>query len=531
MKTIKTLLTLCLVSLLLLIGCQSENIEQENKPVMENSEQSMVNEGFEISEASTQEETTGYSIKTLKAENCIGEEYYWVILQNGRKTMTQAEVQEINDRLHEKGLKSNISFHIVTIDEYITPEVLKNVYEQLGNQMDFVSLAPGLCGFDMSEWKENFIELSDELQNGKLNQFYTTVPAKVWEANQIDDGIYSFSNTTDICLHGYGFWPEAQEKYGVENLLKLQEANGLENETIWQELYELHQDSPCYWATIYGGISGRLPENPYERDVLEQFTNRYEQQFFVSLTDEIRFDIEKNEFVWLPESDKYNEIKQRVFEFYQKGYFELMPSMKEDLTKAGPFSAKTAKTNKVLLCGKETDELWVPSWKESRVSKDGSGYNYMYSLVYYKAKTGWQELLNLMGSDERIIDLLHPDYYHMVISILRYGEPIGNYTPRIEDRYEMLEAVYEEAEADPLAGFIFNPVPIQEEWEEYNKMAALLADINVVVYPNKEGGVGKPNFEAIDKVFAGYRDIKEKAHIELILEEVNRQYAEWKEKQ
>ena len=139
-------------------------------------------------------------------------------------------------------------------------------------------------------------------------------------------------------------------------------------------------------------------------------------------------------------------------------------------------------------------------------------------------------MLDVMGSDEAISQCLNQYYYDMTISALVYGEILGYYTPRIRDRYEMIQIVNEEAKENPIAGFVFNPLPIQEEWEEYNRKYSAYAGISFSTRVSEEEIVlYEPNFETIDMVWNAYLEMKEEARVDLVLEEVNRQYKEWKE--
>ena len=62
------------------------------------------------------------------------------------------------------------------------------------------------------------------------------------------------------------------------------------------------------WSALSWGVPVYMTEIPYVRATLSQFANGFDEQYFVRLTDDIRFDIEKEEFVWLPENEKYITI-------------------------------------------------------------------------------------------------------------------------------------------------------------------------------------------------------------------------------
>ena len=79
---------------------------------------------------------------------------------------------------------------------------------------------------------------------------------------------------------------------------------------------------------------------------------------------------------------------------------------------------------------------------------------------------------------------------------------------------------------DPLEGFIFNPAPIQKEWEAYNEIASRSRGINLWTEPN-ESGMYEANIEAIEMVWEMYQNMKEEAPIQQVVDEVNRQYQAW----
>lgn len=530
MKFAEKVLSLLICCILLLTGCQSDEVKIGESMTEESSEVEIAAESSVVanSEIEVAIEKQEYEVESLIPKNTKEKQFDWVIIQYGRKTLKQKDVDEINEYLQLK-VDASIAFHIVTLDGYVSPSVLQELYEELDGNMDFVSFGRDLSAFDMKEWKENFVELSGELQGGKLDSFYKTVPEIAWEANKIDDCIYSFSNSTQVYVRGYGFSTEIQEKYGREQLLKLQKANGIKNEDGWKGLYELSADPLCVWSSLFWGIRADASENPYFRTTLGKLTNGFEDNDFVELTDDIQFDIEKGEFVWLPESEKYVEIKNKTKEFYEKGYLTLALG---DSLQANLFAGNTATHHEVNIEGEESDSLWVPLFEEIYISNHLCGNDFMYSFVYCQAEDGWEEVLDVMGSDEAISQCLNQYYYDMTISALVYGEILGYYTPRIRDRYEMIQIVYEEAKENPIAGFVFNPLPIQEEWEEYNRKYSAYAGISFSTRVSEEEIVlYEPNFETIDMVWNAYLEMKEEAHVDLVLEEVNRQYKEWKEQQ
>ena len=407
----KTKILCVMLALISLLGaCTEETLQQEDGMTSRIAQEEQGNNDVTVEildepihkdNTVVSEEVLYYELETLLPENAIGEIYYWVFLQNGRKLVNQKDVQKVNDRLHELGVESSIGFHIITIEEYVTPEVLIRVYEDLGGHMDFVSIGSGLCGFYMDEWEEEFIDLSEELKNGQLQQFYTTVPEIVWEANQINNKMLSFANSMTVSVPGYAFYKEDIEKCDVENLMKIKEANGVENEEIWIEVCEDVGGGLFKWSKVIGGRPITIAENRYERNTLSRIANSYEELYYVYLTDDIRYCIETQEYEWLPESEKYREVKKTVESLYKKGYIGNVLNGKS----CSGFVATgntTADVEMVHNTGDFLDSLWIPFWQEARVSKCTLTSNYMYSFVYKEAEDGWADILRCLGTDEEI---------------------------------------------------------------------------------------------------------------------------------
>lgn len=514
----------CIVMLvggLILFGCFSggRNDDVEHNSVMNETLDSSVN-------IEQDEKELFYQLDTVLPENISGKSFYWVFLQNGRKLPNQKDVQKINDRLHELGVEASVVFHIITIEEFITPEVLTQIYEDLEGQMDFVSIGSALCGFYMDEWQEHFIELSDELKNGELQTFYTTVPENVWDANRINEGIYSFSNSTTIQVLTYAFSAEIVEEYGEEVLVKLNEANGVENEKIWSEIYQIKSEPVCLWNNIILGKPVCIAENPYARDCMSRFANQFEEMYFSCFTDDIRYNLELEKFEWLVESETYIDLKETVQEYYNKGYLGEVRFIEDQSGFCG-FGNTAVIQDMKLVNGNEIDDLFVPIWNEAKVSRFKRNRAYMYSFVYNEAQSGWQEMLNALGSDEQISGILNQDYCHITIAAVVYEKSPGYVIPDIDDQYEMIELVYTEAQSDPIGAFIFNPVPIEKEWEEYNQLMSAYEGVKLVSDPTETDDRLHPNFETMDMIWKSYQDQKEEAHIDLVLAEINRQYTEW----
>lgn len=543
-----------LLAVVLLVGCNGnvskEESEVQNVQTDESMEESeLVVESKEESGTKEEDEEVAYQITSILPETVSENQYHWVILQSGRSNVNQRNVNQINEVLKANSLSSSIVFHIVETEEYITPDVLEKVSEQLEGKMDFVSMSPTLTAFSKKEWQNTFVNLTEKLKtdNGELSQFYQVVPEAAWNANEIAGGIYSFSNATYVKCQGLGFYKAACDMFGEENLIKLQQANGIEDESIWAELYDLHQQPIGMWAGLNWGVGIGEQERVYDRSTLSGITNGWDSAEFALLTDDVRYNKKTKEFEWLGNSETYLELKDAVKQFAEKGYIRT-----HDSVSVSEYFESDWKVGRVL--GSYSNEyvknednidsytyLWVPSGK-LQVIQYPMGLTYVHSCVYKNAQEGWEEILNVMGANEEVSNIINQQY-HMTISSLVYQDDWYGMLLKpseLEDTYAFIEKLYAEAEPNPLQGFVFNPLPVVEEWNVCNKTAHGFASWEFVYYEfeeyEEEDGTimqrmveSGADLEAIDEFWSAYTQAMQEAGVEKIVEEVNRQYQEWQQ--
>ena len=461
--------------------------------------------------------------------------YHWAILQNGRRQMDEGQMQRINERLQEMGIEGRVEFHYVTVEGLVTPEVVEQAYKDLGKKMDFVSISPSLVAFTKQEWKDTFLELSEELKNGGLQGFYERIPEAVWEANQMAGGLYSFSWSSMIRPHGFGFCEQTVERVGKENLLKLTQARGTEEKSIWKELYEKGEDQPfCQWTAIDWGYPESTAEVPYGRQTLDKFTNGWRRHYFWMIMDDIGYNYETEKFEWLGESETYEKLYQDVIEFCQKGYIrgvniDLVIEYDADIETGQVFFGydNQVEENKIY----PPLSLWVPSWEEVQLDPRPV-YGYVYSFVYKEAREGWQEVLNAIGMDEEITEIINKKD-DMTLTRILYeqldeGTPIP---PQVDDMYAFLEKVYSKREKREVTDFIFNPLPVQEILEECERKAGMYTSANFRRdEPNLTWTERKIAIEKVEDFWQKYQELMKDSPIREVVEEVNRQYQEWIQK-
>jgi len=454
--------------------------------------------------------------------------YHWAVLQNGRLPLEQKKIEQINERLKELGVEGQIEFHFIKTEELVTPAVLQQTYQDLNRKMDFVSISPSLVALYKEDWQDNFVDLSGALQSGKLKEFYEMLPEAVWNANRIAGGIYSFSNSKQVQEHGFGFYQDMVDQIGAAKLQTLQAAEGLEDEEVWKALYEANGEQPiCAWTTIDWNAAQGTPENPYPHAVLKRLANGWHEHEFAMLTDDIGFNYETGAFEWLGDSPAYIEIKDKVIDFYEKGYIRA-----HDIAKIREVGEDKEIGRMVYGMQEQKDAfaLWIPSYETMQISAR-ENYAYMYSLVYKKAQKGWEQILNAIGKDEQITGILN-DYYDLTATALLQSE--GAETQ--EDRYAALKSMYEKAELSEVQNFIFNPASVQDLWEECNGKAAVLGDMKfreeavITLEDGTEKTVEQISVKKINQFWNSYKEILQEASIRKLLMEVNRQYQEWTRK-
>ncbi|MCI8632250.1 MAG: hypothetical protein HFE64_02045 [Lachnospiraceae bacterium] len=459
--------------------------------------------------------------------------YHWAILQNGRRQMDEDQMQRINERLQEMGIEGRIEFHYVTVEGLVTPEVVEQAYKDLGRKMDFVSISPSLVAFTKQEWKDTFLELSEELKNGGLQGFYERIPEAVWEANQMAGGLYSFSWSSMIRPHGFGFCEQTIERVGKENLLKLTEANGTKDEEIWKELYEANgEQAICLWTGMDWGHPEPTAEIPYGRQTLDKFTNGWRRHYFWMIMDDVGYNYETERFEWLGESETYQDLYHGVVEFYKKGYIrniniDTVIEYDADIDAGQVFFGYD---NQVEENNISRWILWVPSWEKVQLDPRPV-YGYVYSFVYKEAREGWQEVLNAIGMDEEITEIINKKD-DMTLTRILYeqldeGTPVP---PQVDDMYTFLEEIYSKREKRAVTDFIFNPLPIQDILRECERRASAYASTDFYNEDAKGWSERKIVIEKVEDFWQNYQDLMKDSPIHEVVEEVNRQYQEWIQK-
>lgn len=525
-------------SIVVLVGCGAQNAVDESESVKEENK---------------------WKIVSYPAEEPKGEVYHWALLQNQRNSVDEEVMVAFNERMQELGMTERVQMHVVTVEDLLTPEVLQEIKQALGGKMDFVSISPPYMAFSKKDWATCFIDLTKELQTGKLQEFYQTVPPNVWEVNRIAGGQFSFSDRMETLNIGYMFSAAAVEKIGAENIALLQKINGFKEESVWKEIYEKVEDPMILWYGEQANCtsSRAKAEEPYTKDRLSILTSFHDLWYLENLTDDIRFNYEQKQFEWVGHSETYEDLVKMFYDCFQKEYItEKRPKENgEDLVATVNIGADA-----VLKQGdSERPVMWAPVFDKPRIRTRPTDM-YYFSCVAQEAKEGWQQVLNQIGTDEELSLLLNKgidgrDYqrldqymfqyvpnpkiwgYSMLMTDVLYQSDTRYYDCPLyvetEDRYAYLEELYEEAEESALGDFVFNPAPIAKEFEECNRTASLYRMFTFCedeIEINEMGEVQimyQIDWNQLEFFWKEYREVMNQKGIEDVVAEINRQYQEW----
>lgn len=594
MKKLTLLIAIVMIMTISLVSCGKGKTEsnlnsteqsESSVEVAENSESVPVEDESE-SENEKEKPAVTFRIKSCPAETPEGTVYHWAMLQTDRAQVDEENMQRINERLQALGIDGSLQIHYVAIptNELVTAETIQQVYEQLEEKMDFISISPEYIAISKDDWQDNFIELTEKLHTGALKDFYEIVPDNLWRANQIAGGIYSFSSAKEVNMRVLCFEEPMVESMGLENICRIQEANGLENEEVWKELYELRNKPIAVWEAGIGSVHG-LAEGLPNYSALSGFTGCWEEQYFEELNgmDYIRYNFETNQYEWLGASEKYLALRERVLDFYDKGYITNLDYEMLHTDRIDEFYDGVAKlvegvdnqihTETIDTGEKEEEQVLVPMWNESHVvTKEEE--DFLYSCVYRKAQSGWEQVLDAMGSDEELICLLNfgikdrdftvggksGNYIQTIYDVdEETGEPIGFYgrsrfysillsselcrkveipgydacMAEYDSPYEFLEELYGNATISANTDFVFNPAPVQEERKKCNEWAGFTSNNDCTISIEKPGERPIVKF-SLDKVLNNWDayiiSMENNAPLEVVVEEANRQLAEWSQK-
>lgn len=499
------------------------------------------------------EEENIFKITSFPSEAPEGQVYHWVLLQNGRRQVQSDEAAvELNKRLAELNIQGSLQIHVVDVtDGLITPQIIEEAKKLVGGQIDFITISPNLIALNKEDWGKLFIDLEQELVEGGLRDFYESVPPRLWEVNRIAGGQYSFANGKEVYQFALLiFNEEVIEKIGLETLSKLQEADGLNNEEVWKEIYEVcgvpimtgtSSDLSTYSAIDFKEIAWS------NENLAWGFSSRFCYQYFDLYTNDVVFNYLSGKFEWFGESEDFLKMKDKVEDYYQKGYFLGLPYWNEEKMSDEDEPRPLARTDIGLLnkaVYSETENvIFMPLWNNYYIRKRADKASYMYSCVMRDAADGWQQILNAIGADEKATKLLGQATVANLCDIIMSAE-LYRYDmedPRLGGEewtpYELVESIYELGIESPVNDFVFNPLPVWKEYQSCNSASSLLrlphTELKETEIVDPVYGIHRMekyeifSLEAIRESWEKYKEIMEEQPIHELVDEYNRQYQSW----
>lgn len=162
----------------------------------------------------------------------------WVIADSSqvdsvKTNMTDPEETRINQYLTEQKKEYQIQITVTSIGENQSAEEVLKGYDLI--------YSPSLK-LDQSELSALFMDLRPELESGKLEKLYQSMPQGYWDSLRIGSHIYNTVRQNPVPIHGMWITQEALEQM---NLAVPEEVIGqpLENwKSLFQQVYEANQN-------------------------------------------------------------------------------------------------------------------------------------------------------------------------------------------------------------------------------------------------------------------------------------------------
>lgn len=494
-RIISTLLA-GLMTIGLLTGCGSDDTPAENK-----AESSQTEESGEQAES----EATG-SEETVTITWCLP-------LLDGKPEDYDMVMEDVNRKIREK-INVELNLEIISQGEFNDKMKLKST---AGEDYDLVFTANWLNSFDENMSRDAFLPITDLVEEyGK--DILDTIPDWLMDVARVGGELYAVPNQQITARQiGIVVLKEYAEKYHLD-LTSMKSVRDLEP----------------FMAEIVENEPSMFPIDVRVDAIMEE---KYEKL----VSDFIFADKETGEVYTLAEI--MDDQKKLDNEWYQKGY------IRQDIATVTDNSADVKANRYVISCSS-----YKPGWDAEYTQRQGveyisvpvegafvgatSGIETMTAVnVNSKHPAEAIKLLNLVYSDKEIYnELLYglegvhyntvSEGHVEVVPDAKYtlngnGWRFGNqfnawYTPGQEDGlWEATDKLNKEAQVSVLRGFTFDQSDVQ----------AQLAQLSAVFAEYKNG---QYTTNDIDSWLAEYKDKLEKAGIDTVKEEVQRQIDEWK---
>lgn len=499
-RLISTLLA-GLMTVGLLAGCGSGN-QSASTPV----------EGSESGENQAEEEVTPAEPETEESSETVT--VTWCLpLLDGKPQDYDIVMEDLNKKIKEK-INVELNLEIITQGEFNDKMKLMSTS---GEDYDLVFTSNWLNSFDENMSRDAFMpvtELVEEYGQDILN----TVPNWLLDVARVDGELYAVPNQQITARQiGVVVLKEYAEKYNLDmdSLKSVRDLEAFMDEIVANE------------PTLF----------PIDMRVYAVLEEKYEGL----ITDAIYADKETGEIYTLAEI--MDEQKKLDNEWYQKGY------IRQDIATVTDNSADVKANRYVISCSS-----YKPGWDAEYTQRQGVDYiSIPVEGAFVGATSGIEtmtavnvnskhpaeaiRLLNLVYSDKEIynellyglegihynviseghIEVVPDTNYTLNGNGWRFGNQFNAwYTPGQEDGlWEATDQLNKEAKVSALRGFTFDQSNVQAELAQLSAVSA--------EYKN-----GQYTTNDIDGWLAEYKDKLEKAGIDTVKKEVQRQIDEWK---
>lgn len=427
-------------------------------------------------------------------------------------------MEEANKQLKEK-LNVTLDLRCVEAGDYDSKLQLAAAS---GEEFDLVWTASWANNYESNVTKNAFMDITDYLESPELKYIRNLYRDGVWDACRVNGRIYAIP-VEQVIYDQPGIWfiKSYMEKYGINPYEKLKTTDDLE------DIYQ----------TVHDGEPDLIMCTSGQRVWAEQAS---------AVAGDFSIDKDGNITDMSDRPDRGLEWNLRMRDWNEKGFFpaDIATFSEEDsyikqgkiLSRYGRYlpgsEGKTRITN-----GYDVNHVPTGNKLISRNSVQST-----MTAVSFTSKHPMRalKLMQLMHEDEEMLNLIcygleGRDYTKDPENPHRMNRESGSYyiaeflvgsqflaylVPSYEDGvWEQTKKENEEADIDPYIGFSFDRKPVETE----------LANVSAVGEEYK--GLGTGLYDDVESTYAEMVEKRNKAGYDIVKEEIERQFKEWKDAQ
>lgn len=424
----------------------------------------------------------------------------------------------VNHVLNEKGYSMQVDI------DYILVEDGKNALETIQNQKEAYDIITfQVMGIGADEMERELLPLDRYMaENGPLYNVYEQFPKEVWEYDKIDGHNYNVGQLTQMVYPMFTVFLANERDYNQEILAK--------------EGYEV--------------LPQIVEKMGRSLKMAEPFSNIYEgedelgiQCFFHMIAPGVGLNVENGtefEVVW--ESEEVKDLIDRELTWIQEGvctsYYDTESNASKELFRRFVTQNPQIRNEMYREAGRKLD--MIPLVNEGRVVPMEGRY---FTSVLKNAEHLEEslELLRGVNTDMTLFEALRDPVAKPQSGrkVKKFEELCINGIPNNEEGVLLWKEQIEQVKPErisPILGFTFDQRSVGEEMlalKRVQKEGTGFIQISNAVYRAEENGENVPmaTIEAWKQEFSIYVERLKKAGIDRVVEEANRQLAEWITKQ